>query len=72
MSNKLLWNDLTKQEQIQAENSYLSILEDIASDGDEYDIVDYECKRDDRTLRLRGVQCKTFIRYSYCYIFVNM
>lgn len=72
MSNKLLWNDLTEQEQIQAENSYLSILEDIAENGDEYDKADYECKRDDRTLRLRGVQCKTFIRDNNGYIFVNM
>jgi hypothetical protein len=68
----LNWNDLTKEEQIQAENSYLSILEDIAADGDEYDKADYECKRDDRTLRLRGVQCKRFIRDEDGYIFVNM
>lgn len=72
MVNKLLWKDLTDKEREQAENSYLSILEDIATDGNEYDKADYECKRDDRTLRLRGVQCKTFIRDDDGYIFVNM
>ena len=68
----LNWNDLTQEERDQAEMSYLSILEDIAADGDEYDQADYECKRDDRKLRLRGVQCKTFIRDKDGYIFVNM
>lgn len=72
MNNKLLWKDLTEKEKEQAEISYLSILEDIATNGDEYDQADYECKRDDRTLRLRGVQCKTFIRDDDGYIFVNM
>ena len=68
----LTWNDLTEAEKEQAEISYLSILEDIANDGDEYDVADYECKRDDRTLRLRGVQTKSFIRDKDGYIFVNM
>ena len=72
MGDKLLWQDLTEQEQMQAEISYLSILQDIAEEGDEYDKADYECKRDDRTLRLNGVKCKTFIRDNDGYIFVNM
>jgi hypothetical protein len=72
MSNRLLWKDLTEKEKEQAENSYLSILEDIATSGDEYDKADYECKRDDRGLRLRGVQTKSFIRDDDGYIFVNM
>ena len=41
----LLWKDLTLEEQDQAEISYLSILEDMAAEGDEYDQADYECKR---------------------------
>ena len=68
----LLWNDLTPEEQEQAEISYLSILEDIAAQGDVYDIADYECKRDSRSLRINALQCKTFIRESDGYVFVNM
>lgn len=68
----LLWKDLTLEEQDQAEISYLSILEDMAAEGDEYDQADYECKRDDRSLRLRALQYKTFIRDKDGYIFVNI
>ena len=58
----LKWNDLTEAEKEQAENSFLSILEDVANNGDEYDIVDYEMTRDDRYFRLHRLQCKSFIR----------
>ena len=69
---KLLWSDLTLQEQEQAEMSYLSILEDIAAQGDVYDQADYECKRDSRGLLLEALKCKTFVRDKNGYIFVNM
>ena len=68
----LRWNDLTEAEKEQAEISFLSILKDIASDGDEYDIVDYEMTRDDRYFRLHRLQYKSFIRDKDGYIFVNM
>ena len=68
----LRWNDLTEAEKEQAENSFLSLLEDIASEGDEYDIVDYEMTRDDRHFRLHRLQCKSFIRDDDGYIFVNL
>ena len=57
----LRWDDLTETEKEQTENSFLSILEDMASEGDEYDIVDYEMTRDDRYFRLHRLQCKSFI-----------
>ena len=68
----LRWDDLTETEKEQAENSFLSILEDMASEGDEYDIVDYEMTRDDRYFRLYRLQCKSFIRDEDGYIFVNI
>lgn len=68
----LLWKDLTQAEQERAEISYLSILEDVAAQGDEYDIADYECKRDSRSLRLAALKTKTFIRDPDGYIFVNI
>ncbi len=72
LNNFLRWNDLTEAEKEQAENSFLSILEDMASGGDEYDIADYEMTRDDRYFRLHRLQCKSFIRDDDGYIFVNM
>ena len=68
----LNWNDLTEDEKIQAENSFLSILEDIASDGNEFDIADYEMTRADRCFRLDRLQYKSFIRDDDGYIFVNI
>lgn len=68
----LYWSDLTTKEQEQAEISYLSILEDIAANGDVYDIADYECKLYSRSLRLEALKYKTFIRDTYGYIFVNI
>lgn len=68
----LVWNDLTQEEKEQAEISYLSILEDIAAEGDVFDQADYECKRDDRSLRLNALQYKSFIRDKDGYIFVNI
>ena len=68
----LIWNDLTQEEKNQAEISYLSILEDIAAEGNVFDRVDYECKRDDRSLRLHALQYKSFIRDKDGYIFVNI
>jgi hypothetical protein len=68
----LYWNDLMPAEKEQVEISYLSILEDVAAQGDEYDIADYECKRDSRSLRLAALKNKTFIRDADGYIFVNM
>ena len=68
----LRWNDLTEAEKEQAENSFLSLLEDMASEGDEYDIVDYEMTRDDRHFRLHRLQCKSFIRDDDGYILVNI
>lgn len=68
----LTWNDLTEVEKEQAENSFLSLLEDMANEGDEYDIVDYEMTRDDRYFRLHRLQCKSFIRDKDGYIFVNL
>lgn len=68
----LNWNDLTQEERERAEISYLSILEDIAADGDVFDKADYECKRDDRSLRLNALQYKSFIRDQDGYIFVNI
>jgi hypothetical protein len=72
MNKCILWTDLTDEEKEQAEVSYLSILEDMAADGDVYDKADYECKRDDRLLRLTALQHKTFIRDADGYIFVNI
>ena len=68
----LRWNDLTEAEKEQAENSFLSLLEDVASEGDEYDIADYEMTRDDKCFRLHRLQCKSFIRDDDGYIFVNL
>ena len=68
----LNWNDLTNEEQEQAEISYLYILEDIATDGDIYDKVYYEMAREDPTFRLRGLQRRGFIREDDGYIFVNI
>lgn len=68
----LRWDDLTEAEKEQAEISFLSILEDVASDGDEFDIVDYEMTRDDRYFRLHRLQYKSFIRDKGGYIFVNI
>lgn len=68
----LVWNDLTQEEKNQAEISYLSILEDIATDGDIFDKVDYEMTRDDRSFRLHRLQFKSFIRDKDGYIFVNI
>ena len=72
MTEWLKWDDLNEAEKIQAENSFLSILEDVASDGNEYDIADYEMTRDNRYFRLHRLQCKSFIRDKDGYIFVNM
>ena len=68
----LRWEDLTLEEQEQAEISYLSILEDIAAQGDVYDKADYECKRDIRSLRLEALSYKLFVRDKDGYIFVNI
>jgi hypothetical protein len=68
----LCWEDLTEAEKEQAENSFLSLMEDMASDGDEYDIVDYEMTRDDRYFRLHRLKCKSFIRDKDGYIFVSI
>ena len=68
----LIWKDLTLEEQEQAERSYLSLLEDMAADGDEYDIVDYEMKRDNRNLRREALRYKLFIRDPDGYIFVKL
>ena len=68
----LLWNDLTPEEQEQAAISYLSILEDVAAQGDVYDIADYECKRDSSSLLINALKYKTFIRDLDGYIFVNI
>lgn len=68
----LNWNDLTQEEREQAEVSYLSILEDIATDGDIYDKVYYEMSRDDKAFRMCRLQCMGFIRDNDGYIFVNI
>ena len=68
----LNWNDLTQGEQDQAEVSYLSILEDIAAEGDIYDKVYYEMSRDDKAFKMSGLQRRSFIRDQDGYIFVNM
>ena len=68
----LNWNNLTQEEREQVEISYLSILEDIAADGDVHDKVDYEMKKDYRELRLKALQRKSFIRDKDGYIFVNI
>ncbi len=68
----LNWNDLTQKEQEQAEISYLSILEDVAADGDIYDKVYYEIARDDKAFRMCGLKRRGFIRDNDGYIFVNM
>ena len=66
------WNDLTDDEKEQVETSYLSIAEDIADCGDEYDKAEYEMLKNDRRFRLERLQCKSFIRDSNGYIFVNI
>ena len=68
----LSWNDLTREEQEQAEIAFLSILEDIAADGDDYDKVYYEMARDDKAFRMCGLQRRGFIRDNDGYIFVNI
>lgn len=68
----LTWNDLTQEERDQAEISYLSILEDIAADGDIFDKVYYEMSRDDKAFRMCGLKRRSFIRDKDGYIFVNM
>lgn len=66
----LTWNDLTEEEKIQAEISFLCILEDMASNGDEYDVADYEMARDNRPFRLHRLKEKSFVRDNDGYIFV--
>ena len=68
----LTWNDLTHEEKNQAEISYLSILEDIAAEGDDGDKVYYEMSRDDKAFRMCGLQRRSFIREQNGYIFVNI
>lgn len=68
----LNWNDLTEAEKEQAEISYLSILEDIASGGDVHDIAYYEMARDYSDFRMKGLQRRSFIRDDDGYIFVNI
>ena len=68
----LAWDDLTYEEKEQAEISYMSILEDIATEGDIYDEVYYEMSRADVAFRMSGLQRRSFIRDKDGYIFVNM
>ena len=68
----LSWNDLTQEEREQAEISYLSILKNIAVNGDIYDKVYYEMARDDKAFRMCGLQRMGFIRDNYGYIFVDI
>jgi hypothetical protein len=69
----LRWNDLTETEKEQAENSFLSIMEDVALDSeDEWD-KDYHNKlKTDKELRLGILKEKSFIRDKDGYIFVNI
>ena len=66
----LKWNDLTEEEKIQAEISYLSILDDMSADGDIYDKVYYEMARDDKAFRMSGLIRRSFVRDEDGYIFV--
>lgn len=68
----LNWNDLTEKEKKQAEISYLSILEDVATNGDVHDIAYYETAKEDKTFRMRGLKRRGFIRDKDGYIFVNI
>lgn len=69
----LSWNDLNKEEKEQAENSFLSIMEDIAfDDNDEWDIEWHKELTSDRELRLGILKEKSFIRDDDGYIFVNL
>ena len=70
--NMLLWNELTEQEEEQAEISIISIYEDIANNGDVYDIADYEILKESRKFRIARLKTKTFTRDKNGYIFVNL
>ncbi len=67
------WNDLTETEKEQAENSFLSIMEDVAFDSDDEFDKDYHKElKEDRELRLALLKEKSFIRDKDGYIFVNI
>lgn len=70
---KLSWYDLTKEEKEQAENSFLSIMEDVQfDDNDEWNNDYYESLKADRDFRLEMLKGKSFIRDNNGYIFVNI
>lgn len=69
----LSWNDLNEKEKEQAENSFLSIMEDVAFDNDdEWDKEYHKELTSDRELRLGILKEKSFIRDKDGYIFVNL
>lgn len=69
----LSWNDLNEKEKEQAENSFLSIMEDVAFDSnDELDKEYHKELTSDRDLRLGILKEKSFIRDNDGYIFVNI
>ena len=67
----LTWNDLTEKEQEQAENSYLSMMEDMAFDN-EWDRDFYENLKINKDLRIQILKEKFFIRDEDGYIFVSL
>ena len=69
----LKWNDLTEAEKEQAENSFLSIMEDVAFDSDDEWDKDYHKElKTDKELRLGILKEKSFMRDNDGYIFVSL
>ena len=63
MDNKQLsWSCLTLEEKEQAENSYLSIMEDCALGGDDWDKAWYQELLNDKDLRIDLLKGKSFRR----------
>ena len=69
----LSWKDLTEAEKEQAENSFLSIMEDVAFESDdEWDKEYHKELINDRDLRLGMLKEKSFVRDKDGYIFVSI
>lgn len=68
----LTWDDLTEAEKEQAENSFLSMMEDCADNGDTWDKAYYFTLLAHRDKRIEVLKYKRFERQKDGYIFVNI
>lgn len=66
------YNDLSKAEKHRAKSSYLSLMEDLASEGSEEDVLLYNKLKDDAAFLLKMIRTKSFNRDKDGYIFVNL